>query len=64
MAMTKQSKKPLAHEQGGFQPAVPEQRKKRSQVGPMPTCDPDDKSAELKPEIERSKSKPQKQRSE
>jgi hypothetical protein len=52
----KQSKKPLAHEQGGFNPSVPKKPAGKTQVGPLPTDDPHHKSPELKSEIDRSKS--------
>ena len=52
----KQSKKPLAHEQGGFNPSVPKKPADKTQVGPLPTDNPRHKSPELKSEIDRSKS--------
>jgi hypothetical protein len=45
-----QTKKPLAHEQGGFNPAVPKRPSRKTQVGPLPTADPDHKAPERKSE--------------
>ena len=36
----KQSKKPLAHEQGGFNPSVPKKPADKTQVGPFPPMIP------------------------
>jgi hypothetical protein len=46
----KQTKKPLAYEQGGFNPAVPAKPSHKTQVGPLPTDDPDHKTPERKSE--------------
>lgn len=50
----KHSKKALAHEQGGFNPAVPKPADK-TQVGPLPTHDPNHKLPELKAKGDRPK---------
>jgi hypothetical protein len=46
----KQVKKPLAHEQGGFNPAVPKKPRHKTQVGPLPTDDPNHKAPDRKSE--------------
>jgi hypothetical protein len=54
----KRNKKPQRHDEGGYNPAVPNKRAKKAQFGPMPTSDrnedrPDDedKRAEVKKQI-------------
>jgi len=51
----KQTKKPLAHEQGGFNPAVPTKPSHKPQVGPPPTDDPNHKTPDRKSEGVHSK---------
>ena len=51
-------KKSQRHDEGGYNPAVPDKRAKQSQVGPMPTSDRNEdrsndkeKRAELKKQV-------------
>ena len=57
----KQSKKPLAHEQRGFNPSAPKKPADKIQVGPLPTDDPHHNS---QAEIRDDRSKSSKHRSE
>jgi hypothetical protein len=58
-----QNKKPLAHDQGGFNPSVPE-RETTTQVGPLPTSDPRHERSETKSQIEQPKPKSSKRKPE
>jgi hypothetical protein len=52
------NKKSQRHDEGGYNPAVPDKREKKSQVGPMPTSNrnedrasDEDKRAEVKKQV-------------